>query len=41
MQAHAPGILERLVNGTMPCDGGWPQDKIEVFRRWTESGFQP
>ena len=41
VQAHAAGILERLVNGTMPCDGSWPQDKIEVFRRWTESGFQP
>ena len=41
VQAHAAGILERLVNGTMPCDGAWPQDKIEVFRRWTETGFQP
>jgi len=25
----------------MPCDGAWPDEKIEVFRRWTESGFQP
>jgi CDGSH-type Zn-finger protein/truncated hemoglobin YjbI len=41
VQAHAAGILERLVNGTMPCDGAWSQDKIEVFRRWTESGYQP
>ncbi len=41
VQAHAAGILERLVNGTMPCDGAWPAEKIEVFRRWTESGFQP
>ena len=41
VQAHASGILERLVNGTMPCDGAWPQDKIDVFRRWTESGYQP
>ena len=41
VQAHAAGILERLVNGTMPCDGGWPPEKIEVFRRWTESGGQP
>jgi CDGSH-type Zn-finger protein/truncated hemoglobin YjbI len=41
VQAHAAGILERLVNGTMPCDGAWPQDKIDVFRRWTESGYQP
>jgi CDGSH-type Zn-finger protein len=41
VQAHAAGILERLVNGTMPCDGAWPRDKIDVFRRWTESGYQP
>lgn len=41
VQAHAAGILERLVNGTMPCDGAWPEEKIEVFRRWAESGYQP
>jgi len=41
VQAHAAGILERLRDGTMPCDGAWPKEKIEVFRRWTESGFQP
>jgi CDGSH-type Zn-finger protein/truncated hemoglobin YjbI len=41
VQAHAAGILERLQNGTMPCDGAWPPEKVEVFKRWTESGFQP
>jgi hypothetical protein len=41
VQAHAAGILDRLRDGTMPCDGAWPADKIEVFRRWTGSGFQP
>ena len=41
VQAHAAGILERLQNGTMPCDGAWPPEQIEVFKRWTESGFQP
>ena len=41
VQAHAAGILERLQDGTMPCDGAWPPEKIEVFKRWTESGFQP
>jgi hypothetical protein len=40
-QAHAAGILERLRNGTMPCDGAWPPEKVEVFQRWTETGFQP
>jgi CDGSH-type Zn-finger protein/truncated hemoglobin YjbI len=41
VQAHAADILDRLRNGTMPCDGAWPEDKVDVFRRWTESGFQP
>jgi truncated hemoglobin YjbI len=35
--AHADAILERLRAGTMPCDGAWPADKVEVFRRWVET----
>jgi hypothetical protein len=31
VRAHAAGILERLRNGTMPCDGAWPGEKTEVF----------
>ena len=38
VRAHAAGILGRLDDGTMPCDGAWPAAQIEVFRRWTESG---
>jgi CDGSH-type Zn-finger protein/truncated hemoglobin YjbI len=41
VQAHAAGILDRLGDGTMPCDGAWPAERVEVFRRWTESGFPP
>jgi CDGSH-type Zn-finger protein/truncated hemoglobin YjbI len=41
VREHAAGILERLRGGTMPCDGAWPAEKVEVFQRWTESGFQP
>ncbi len=33
---HADGILQRLKNGTMPCDAPWPQEKIDVFQRWVE-----
>ncbi len=33
-----PDILDRLANGSMPCDGAWPAPQIDVFRRWTESG---
>jgi hypothetical protein len=41
VQTHAAEVLERLRNGTMPCDGAWPEDRVDVFKRWTESGFQP
>jgi hypothetical protein len=41
VHAHAAEILQRLSNGTMPCDGAWPAERVEVFKRWTESGFQP
>jgi truncated hemoglobin YjbI len=41
VQAHAPDILNRLRNGTMPCDGAWPREKTDLFQRWAESGFQP
>jgi hypothetical protein len=31
-------ILERLRDGTMPCDGAWPDQQIELFQRWIEAG---
>ena len=37
----APDILQRLRDGTMPCDGAWPRSWTDVFARWTEFGFQP
>jgi hypothetical protein len=27
-----------VANGSMPCDGSWPDAQVQVFRRWTESG---
>ncbi len=35
---HADAILERLQAGSMPCDGAWPQPKIDVFQRWIDGG---
>ena len=34
VRANADAILERLEDGSMPCDGGWPSDQIELFSRW-------
>jgi hypothetical protein len=35
---NSGAILERLRNGTMPCDGAWPQERIALFERWVEAG---
>jgi hypothetical protein len=40
VKENAPQILERLEEGDMPCDGGWPDDSIEAFRRWMNAGMQ-
>jgi hypothetical protein len=36
VKAHAAAILQRLQNGSMPCDGSWPPEKVAVFQRWME-----
>ena len=39
VSTHATEILKRLENGTMPCDGAWPPEKVGLFRRWIDSGM--
>ena len=39
VQTHAQEILKRLDSGTMPCDGAWPKEKVDLFRRWIDSGM--
>jgi len=41
VKAHAAGILERLRDGSMPCDASWPADRIEAFARWTSTQTPP
>jgi hypothetical protein len=36
---YAEDILERLTDGSMPCDGEWPEEQIAQFRRWVEAGM--
>ena len=35
---HAAAILARLRDGSMPCDSAWPQERIDVFQRWIDTG---
>jgi len=39
VKSNADAILARLENGSMPCDGAWPADRVDTFRRWVESGM--
>jgi truncated hemoglobin YjbI len=41
VSSRAAEILTRLRDGSMPCDGAWPEAKIEVFQRWTGTGLLP
>jgi Ferritin-like len=38
VRQHAAAILDQLATGRMPCDGPWPPDQIELFRRWIQAG---
>ncbi len=41
VKENADGILERLQDGDMPCDGEWSEDQIGLFKRWFEGGMAP
>ena len=41
VQAHQDAILQRLRDGTMPCDGAWPPERVALFQRWIASGSAP
>lgn len=38
VRVHADAIAARLRAGTMPCDGPWPAEHVDVLNRWTSSG---
>ena len=37
----ADRILGRLRSGSMPCDGEWPSEKVDLFERWIRGGKKP
>lgn len=36
--AHSTDVLDRVRSGSMPPDGRWPAEQVEVFRRWIDGG---
>jgi hypothetical protein len=41
VKENADKILERLEAGDMPCDEEWPEEHVELFRNWIDSGTAP
>jgi hypothetical protein len=39
VKAHAAAIAERVKNGSMPCDGTWPTERIALFELWIEKSM--
>ena len=39
VKSNAELILERIEDGTMPCDETWEPSKIEILRAWISAGF--
>jgi CDGSH-type Zn-finger protein/truncated hemoglobin YjbI len=39
VKLHADAILDHLQKGSMPCDGAWSADKVEVFKRWHDTNM--
>jgi hypothetical protein len=35
---HAEKILGAVAAGSMPCDGPWPDERVELFRGWVDAG---
>jgi hypothetical protein len=38
VRAHADSILGAVKTGSMPCDGAWPAEQVELLERWVASG---
>ena len=41
VRASANEILNHLQDGSMPCDGRWPQAAIDTFKQWIADGKLP
>jgi hypothetical protein len=40
VKEHATAILDRLREGSMPCDGEWPDEHVSRFQQWIETGMR-
>ncbi len=36
VKARAQEIYDRLEDKSMPCDEPWPEERLALFKRWTD-----
>jgi len=41
VKKNATAIHSRLEDGSMPCDGPWPKEKVALFKRWMDENMAP
>lgn len=41
VRSHAHVIHGALAARRMPCDGPWPQEQVDLFKRWIDEGMEP
>jgi NADPH-dependent 2,4-dienoyl-CoA reductase/sulfur reductase-like enzyme len=40
VRERAEGIHARLADGSMPCDGTWPEGQVKKFKQWMNQGMK-
>jgi len=40
VKKRAHDIYGRLKEGAMPCDGGWDEEKVDLFKEWIDTGMR-
>jgi hypothetical protein len=41
VKRNAGAILEAVRSGSMPCDGAWRGENVDLLERWVEAGAEP
>jgi hypothetical protein len=41
VRAKSGAIYASLEDGSMPCDGPWPEPQVKLFKRWMDEGMAP
>lgn len=39
VRANAGAILDRVSDGSMPCDTAWTPEQVDVLRSWIDAGM--